>query len=175
MRRVLIWAPLGLFILVFALVATGLIAPGDRAVKSAMVGKPVPAFSLPSLVPGKPAVSSSGFADGKVRLVNVFASWCVPCIAEAPQLMELKRQGVEIVGVATADTPEDMANFLKTAGDPFTAIGDDRVRKVQFALGSAGVPESFVIDGKGRIAMQHIGYIGPQDMPKIQAALVAAR
>jgi len=175
MRRVLIWAPLGLFALVFALVASGLLAPADRAVKSAMVGKPVPQFTLPSLVPGKPAVSSAGFADGKVRLVNVFASWCVPCIAEAPQLMALKQQGVEIIGVATADKPEDMANFLRNAGDPFAAIGDDRIRKVQFALGSAGVPESFVIDGKGRITKQHIGYIGPQDMPEILAALAAAR
>jgi cytochrome c biogenesis protein CcmG/thiol:disulfide interchange protein DsbE len=175
MRRVLIWAPFAAFALIFALAATGLFAPGDRAVKSAMVGKAMPPFSLPTLVPGKPGVDSAAFADGKVRLVNVFASWCVPCIAEAPQLMALKRQGVEIVGIATADTPEDMANFLRTAGDPFTAIGDDRVRKVQFALGSAGVPESFVIDGKGRIVMQHIGYIGPQDLPKIQAALVSAR
>lgn len=175
MRRVLIWAPLAVFVLIVALVASGLFAPGDRAVKSAMVGKPVPAFSLPSLVPGKPAVSSAGFADGKVRLVNVFASWCGPCIAEAPQLMKLKQAGVEIIGIATADTPEDMANFLKTAGDPFTAIADDRVRKVQFALGSAGVPESFVIDGKGRIVKQHIGYIGPQDMPAILAALAEAR
>ena len=175
MRRVLIWAPFGLFLLVFALVSSGLLAPGDRAVKSAMVGKPLPGFALPGLVPGKPGVASAGFADGKVRLVNVFASWCGPCIAEAPQLMKLKQQGVEIVGIATADTPEDMANFLKNAGDPFTAIGDDRVRKVQFALGSAGVPESFVIDGKGKIVMQHIGYIGPQDMPKILGALAQAR
>ncbi|MCW3848416.1 redoxin family protein [Sphingomonas sp. LB-2] len=175
MRRVLIWAPLGFFALVFALVMTGLLAPSDRAVKSAMVGKPVPGFVLPALVPGKPGVNSAAFADGKPRLINVFASWCVPCIAEAPQLMKLKQQGVEIVGVATADTPEDMANFLKTAGDPFAAIGDDRIRKVQFALGSAGVPESFVIDGSGKIVMQHIGYIGPQDMPKILAALAGVQ
>ena len=111
--------PLGLF----ALFATGLFAPADRAVKSAMVGKPMPDFTLPALVPGKPGVSSKSFADGKPRLVNVFASWCGPCIAEAPQLMQLKNQGVEIVGIATADTPEDMARFLSTAGDPFTAIG----------------------------------------------------
>lgn len=175
MRRVLIWAPFAVFALIFVLAATGLFAPGERAVKSAMVGKSMPPFSIPALVPGKAGVDSASFADGKVRLVNVFASWCGPCIAEAPQLMALKRQGVEIVGIATADTPEGMADFLKTAGDPFTAIGDDRVRKVQFALGSAGVPESFVIDGTGKIVMQHIGYIGPQDMAKIQGALVAAR
>jgi cytochrome c biogenesis protein CcmG/thiol:disulfide interchange protein DsbE len=175
MRRVLIWAPFVLFLLVFGLVASGLFKPGDRAVKSAMVGMPMPAFTLPGLVPGKPGVASASFADGKVRLVNIFASWCGPCLAEAPQLTRLKQSGVEIVGIATADTPEGMADFLKTAGDPFTAIGDDRVRKVQFALGSAGVPESFIIDGKGKIVMQHIGYIGPQDMPKILDALARAQ
>lgn len=175
MRRVLIWAPLVLFLAFFALFALGLFAPADRAVKSAMVGKPMPDFTLPALVPGKPGVSSKSFADGKPRLVNVFASWCGPCIAEAPQLMRLKNQGVEIIGIATADTPEDMAQFLATAGDPFTAIGDDRVRKVQFALGSAGVPETFVVDGQGRIVMQHIGYVGPQDMPKLMAALAGIK
>jgi cytochrome c biogenesis protein CcmG/thiol:disulfide interchange protein DsbE len=175
MRRVLIWAPLALFVLVFALFAGGLFAPGERAVKSAMVGKQMPDFTLPGLVPEKPGVTSAGFADGKPRLVNVFASWCAPCIAEAPQLMKLKQQGVEIVGIATSDTPEDMARFLANAGDPFTAIGDDRVRKVQFALGSAGVPETFVVDGRGKIVMQHIGYVGPQDLPKLMAALVSAR
>lgn len=175
MRRVLIWAPLVAFMAFFALFATGLFAPADRAVKSAMVGKPMPAFTLPPLVPGKPGVSSVNFADGKPRLVNVFASWCGPCIAEAPQLMALRREGVEIIGIATADTPEDMAKFLANAGDPFTAIGDDRVRKVQFALGSAGVPETFVVDGTGRIVMQHIGYVGPQDMAKLVAALAGVK
>jgi cytochrome c biogenesis protein CcmG/thiol:disulfide interchange protein DsbE len=175
MRRLLIWAPLALFVVVFGLVASGLFAPGERAVKSAMIGQPAPAFTLPALLPGKPGVDSKTFADGKPRLVNVFASWCGPCIAEAPQLMKMREMGIEIVGIATADTPEAMLGFLTRNGDPFTAIGDDRNRKVQFAFGSAGVPETFVIDGKGKVTYQHIGYVGPQDMPKLLEALAAAR
>lgn len=175
MRRVLIWAPLVLFVLVFALVSSGLFKPGDRVVHSAMIGKPAPAFSLPALVKGKPGLASIGFADGKPRLVNIFASWCLPCIVEAPQLARLKAQGVEIVGVATADTPEAMQAFLAQNGDPFAAIGDDRNRQVQLAFGSAGVPETFVIDGKGRIAMQHVGQITEDDVPKLIAALEAAK
>ena len=175
MRRVLIWAPLGLFVLVFALVASGLFAPADRAVKSAMVGKPMPAFSLPSLVPGKPAVANTGFADGKVRLVNVFASWCVPCIAEAPLLMELKRQGVVIDAVAVRDRPEDVAAFLVRHGDPFERIGSDLDSKVQLALGSYGVPESFIVDGRGIIRYQHMGPIEPDDVPELLRQWEAAK
>ena len=175
-RKLLLWIPFAAFILLFVVVASGLIAPADRTVKSAMVGKPVPAFNLAPLVPGKPGATSAGLANGKPHLINVFASWCGPCIAEAPQLMAMKRQGVEIIGVATADTREDMQAFLAANGDPFTGIGDDRVRKLQFALGSAGVPETFVVDGRGVIVMQHIGYVGPHDMPKLMQALaVAAR
>jgi cytochrome c biogenesis protein CcmG/thiol:disulfide interchange protein DsbE len=175
MRRVLIWAPLALFALVFALVASGLIKPNDREIHSAMVGKPAPAIALPALVPGKRGVGNAELKTGKPLLLNVFASWCVPCAAEAPQLMRLKQMGYAIYGVATADTPQDMQAFLARNGDPFTGIGDDRRRGVQLSLGSAGVPETFVIDGRGNIVLQHIGYIGEQDMPEILAALEKAK
>src|SRR5690349_3587813 len=95
MRRVVVWAPLALFALVFALVAGGLFKPADRLVHSAMVGKPLPALTLPALLPGKPGIAAAEM-KGKPRLLNVFASWCIPCIAEAPQLMRLKQAGVEI-------------------------------------------------------------------------------
>ncbi|MDF7774317.1 redoxin family protein [Sphingomonas sp. AOB5] len=175
MRRVLIWAPLALFVLVFGLVASGIFAPGDRVVKSALIGQPAPAFTLPALLPGKPGFDSKAFADGKPRLVNIFASWCGPCIAEAPQLMKLKAMGIEIVGIATADTPEAMQAFLTRNGDPFSAVVDDRNRKVQFAFGSAGVPETFVIDGRGKVTFQHIGYVSEDDVPKLLEALAAAK
>jgi cytochrome c biogenesis protein CcmG, thiol:disulfide interchange protein DsbE len=174
MRKLLIWVPLVSFVLVFALVASGLIKPGDRVVRSAMVGKPVPSILLPALVPGKPGLASADL-KGKPRLVNVFASWCAPCIAEAPQLMKLKQMGVEIVGIATADTPEAMQAFLARNGDPFTRIGDDRRREVQFALGSAGVPETFVIDGEGKVVLQHVGYVGENDVATLLEALAGAK
>ena len=175
MRNLLIWSPLGLFLLVLALVAGGLIRPADRDVHSAMVGKPLPAIALPPLIPGKPGVESARLPHGKPFLVNVFASWCVPCAAESPQLAQLRNRGIAIVGIATADRTPDLQDFLARNGDPFAAIGDDRRRETQLALGSAGVPETFVVDARGRIALQHIGYIGPQDLPDIVAALDKAQ
>ncbi|MFZ5747741.1 MAG: redoxin family protein [Pseudomonadota bacterium] len=175
MRRILIWAPLVLFALMVGLVASGLLKPADRAVRSAMIGKPVPAIDLPAMVPGKPGIPANGFATGKPRLINVFASWCLPCQAEAPVLMKMKQAGVEIDGVATADRPEAMQAFLAKNGDPFTRIGDDAKRKAQFALGSAGVPETFVVDSKGIIVAQHIGAVRDEDVPDILAALEKAQ
>ncbi len=175
MRAVLIWAPLLLFAAVFGLVAGGLIKPGDRTVHSAMIGKPVPAIALRPLVPGKPGLSNADMTPGKPRLINVFASWCIPCIAEAPQLMALKAAGVEIDAVAVRDTPEAVQAFLARNGDPYARIGDDRQSAAQLALGSSGVPETFVVDAKGRIVDQHIGDIREDDVPKLIAALEAAK
>lgn len=173
MRRVLIWLPLALFAAVLALVASGLIKPADRTVRSAMIDKPLPEINLPPLLANKDGIKG-GFG-GKPRLVNVFASWCLPCIAEAQQLMKLKQMGVQIDGVATADTTPAMEAFLAQNGDPYARIGDDRNRRTQFALGSAGVPETFVVDARGRIVKQHIGDIREDDLPEILAALEAAK
>ncbi|MEI9852506.1 MAG: redoxin family protein [Sphingomonas sp.] len=174
-RRLLIWAPLAAFALVFALVASGLIAPGERVVRSAMVGKPVPPLALKPLLADRPGFTSAGLATGKPRLLNVFASWCIPCIAEAPQLMRLKALGVEIDAVAVRDTPQAVQAFLGRYGDPYARIGDDPQSAAQLALGSSGVPETFVIDARGRIAMQHIGDIREDDVPRLLAALERAR
>ncbi len=173
MRRVLIWLPLALFAAMLALVASGLISPAERTVRSAMIDKPLPAINLPPLLADKPGING-GFG-GKPRLINVFASWCLPCIAEARQLMRLKQMGVEIDGVATADTNPAMIAFLAQNGDPYARIGDDRNRKAQFSLGSAGVPETFVIDARGRIVKQHIGDVREEHVPELLAALEAAK
>jgi cytochrome c biogenesis protein CcmG/thiol:disulfide interchange protein DsbE len=82
---------------------------------------------------------------------------------------------VLIDGVAIRDKPEDVAAFLGEWGDPFDRIGADPNSKVQFALGSAGVPETFLVDGKGIIRLQHIGVIYPEDVPAILAAWQSAR
>jgi cytochrome c biogenesis protein CcmG/thiol:disulfide interchange protein DsbE len=102
-------------------------------------------------------------------MVNLFGSWCIPCIAEAPALLELKKRGVPIDAIALRDQPDDVAEFLRNHGDPFERIGNDPVGEAQMALGSSGVPESFIVDGKGVIRYQHIGPIMPQDLPTIMA------
>lgn len=175
MRRWLLWAPLCTFAAIVAVIAWGLYRPADRAVHSAMVGKPLPEFTLPSIAPGKPGVSTADFRRGTPRLLNVFASWCVPCIAEAPQLLTLRAAGVPIDAIAIKDTSANVAAFLRRNGDPYAGIGSDAHSRVQLALGSSGVPETFVVDGRGVIVQQHIGDIRADDVPALLKALADAK
>lgn len=157
-----LWLPLALFVAAIALFALQLFRPADREIASAMIGKPMPEFALRPAVDGTPGLATVDLKDGKPKLVNVFASWCVPCIAEAPQLAELQKRGAEIVGVDIRDRPEDVAAFLDRHGNPFSRIGADDISEVQLGIGSSGVPETFVVDGKGVIRYQHIGDIRPE-------------
>ncbi|MDM7956474.1 DsbE family thiol:disulfide interchange protein [Blastomonas sp.] len=175
MKHWAIWLPLALFGVLFAVFATGLIAPADRTIASQMIGKPLPQFDLPQAVPDRPALARTNFTDGKPKLLNVFASWCVPCIAEAPYLQQLADAGVEINGVAIRDRSPDVQQFLARNGNPYARIGADDVSKIQFDLGSSGVPETFVIDGQGMIRYQHIGDIRPEHVPMILQKLKEAQ
>ena len=174
MKKLILWAPLAVFAFFLAVVASGLYWPDDRVIESQLIGQPMPDFQLPPSLPQRPGLTTAALRGGRPRLVNVFASWCIPCRAEAPQLAELARRGIPIDGIAVRDRPEDLAGFLATYGDPFEAIGADNDRRVQLALGSAGVPETFIVDGRGVIRHQHIGAIMPEDMPAIVAAYEAA-
>lgn len=174
MRRWTLWIPLAVFLAVVALAGWRMRDSGETVVKSALVGKPLPEFALPAVIEGKPGLTRADLATGKPRLLNVFASWCVPCIAEAPQLMKLKAAGVQIDAVAIKDSPEAVKAFLSRHGDPYARIGNDYDRVVQIGIGSSGVPETFVIDGQGRIAAQHIGDIREDDVPKLLKALEEA-
>jgi cytochrome c biogenesis protein CcmG, thiol:disulfide interchange protein DsbE len=175
MKRGLIWLPLALFALLFGVVASGLVKPTDHVVHSGMVGKPVPKFSLPPIIASKPGLGSAVLEQGQPRLLNIFASWCIPCIAEAPQLVRIKAAGVPIEGIAIRDTGPAIADFLKRNGDPYERIGSDVDSSVQIALGSSGVPESFVVDGHGKIVLQHVGDIRAEDVAGIVAAVKSAQ
>ena len=175
MRRLALWAPLALFLLLVGFVAVGLLRPSSATITSKMVGKPLPPFALPAALPGTAGLDRAALASGAPRLLNIFASWCVPCAAEAPILLELKRRGIRIDAIAIRDKPADVAAFLGRWGNPYERIGSDVDSRVQLALGSSGVPESFVIDGKGVIRAQHVGDIREEDIDAIQAAVEAAR
>jgi len=162
--RAFLWGLVVLTALVFGLFAYQLSQPKDEFVESAMIGKPIPAFALPPAVADRPGLASADLADGRPKLLNVFASWCVPCIAEAPNLRRLEASGANIVGVAIRDRPEDVAAFLARNGNPFSRIGKDDISAVQLSIGSSGVPETFVIDGRGIIRYQHIGDIRDDDV-----------
>ena len=160
-----LWVPLLLFLGFVGLAGVMLLKPKDEFVESRMIGKDLPYFALRPAVDGRRGLTTADFRGGTPRLLNVFASWCLPCAAEAPQLQQLAAQGVEIDGIAIRDQPEDVADFLSRYGNPYRAIGADDLSEVQLAIGSSGVPETFVIDGKGKIAYQHIGDIRPEDIP----------
>lgn len=162
--RPFLWGPVALAAALFGLFAFQLSQPKDEFVESAMIGKPIPPFALPPIVPDRPGLSSADLADGRPKLLNVFASWCVPCAAEAPNLARLEASGADIVGIAIRDRPEDAAAFLSTYGNPFSRIGRDDISAVQLSIGSSGVPETFVIDGRGVIRYQHIGDIRDSDV-----------
>ena len=175
MSRALRFAPLALLLLIIAALVWRLATPADTNVHSTLEGKPVPAFSLAAIVPNKPALDSSDLADGRPHLLNIFASWCVPCVTEVKVLQTLKARGVPIEGIAVRDRSADLADFLARNGDPYQRIGSDPQSQVQISLGSSGVPESFVVDGHGVIRYQQIGPIDPADVPMILAKLEQAR
>jgi cytochrome c biogenesis protein CcmG/thiol:disulfide interchange protein DsbE len=163
--RLALWLPLAVFAGFAAMAAFLLLRPAEREVRSAMIGKPLPEFDLPAIASSRPGLSRADMADGTPRLLNVFGSWCVPCAVEAPQLAALEREGVPIAAVAIRDSKEDVDRFLERYGNPFIRIGDDPISQVQLSLGSSGVPETFVIDGKGTITYQHVGEIRERDVP----------
>ena len=175
MSRLLRFLPLVVLLAFVVAVAWRLSRPAEEEIRSQLIGQAVPAFALTPALPGKPGLASADLAKGQPRMINVFASWCVPCIAEAPLLLELKRHGIAIDAVAVRDRPDDVAAFLARNGDPFERIGSDSESRVQLALGSSGVPESFIVDGRGVIRYQHMGPIEPEDLPVIMREWEAAK
>lgn len=171
-RSWLLWVPLVALGLLLGLAAWKLTQPGEQVVRSALIGQPMPVLDLPAALPDRPTMTPA--AGEGPRLINLFASWCVPCRAEAPQLEVLAREGVPIDGIAIHDTPDALRTFLDQAGDPYLTIADDGEGKAQIAFGSSGIPETYVVDGRGIIRYQHIGPIMPQDLGTIRAELAKA-
>jgi cytochrome c biogenesis protein CcmG/thiol:disulfide interchange protein DsbE len=162
-RRLLYLLPVFVFVGVGIGLSVGLTRdPGT--LPSPLIDKPVPMFELPPLA-GRDG-SGFGSADlaGGVSLVNVFASWCVPCRVEHPLLMALAEDGVAIYGIDYKDPADQAAGWLAELGDPYRAIGADQDGRVAIDWGVYGVPETFVVDAKGRIRHRHVGPLQPQDI-----------
>lgn len=135
-----------------------------------LVGKPMPVFALPALDASNPGLAS-GDLRGRPTVVNVFASWCPTCGAEAPVLNGLARRGVPIHGIAVRDAPSDTQAFLSKHGDPYLRVGVDRGAHMLRALRATGVPETYVVDGEGIVRFRHAGMLTSSDVPRLLAAL----
>lgn len=156
LRRALTLLPLAAFLALAGYFALAL-RPGrdPQALPSALIDKPVPAFDLPALAGGA-NVTDAGLR-GQVVVINVFASWCVPCRIEHPILMRLKSMSVPLWGIAYKDKPEDSRKFLTQLGDPYARIAVDREGRTGFDFGVYGVPETYVVDRAGHIRKRIVG------------------
>jgi len=169
--RVLYLVPLFVFAALALLFVVRLYAGDPSRVPSALIGRPVPAFTLEPL-PGLshagqqvPGLSDADF-KGRVTVVNVWASWCVPCRQEHPALIELaKNPAIRVVGINYKDNPENARRFLGSLGNPFAAVGIDPNGRAAIDWGVYGVPETFVVGPDGTIRHKHIGPLQPEQMP----------
>ena len=171
-RRLLFAAPLAGFVGIAVAFAWGL-TRNPQELRSALIGKPVPTFSLPP-VQGRNLGLSSSDLKRQVSLVNVFASWCVACRAEQPLLLQLAaRKPVPINGLNYKDAPQDAADWLDTLGDPYARTGADRDGRVAIDWGVTGVPETFVVDAYGIVVYKQIGPVTQQALDESILPLVA--
>lgn len=175
MSRGLRLIPILLLVWILGGLAWRLVKPPSPEVPSKLVNLTAPQFALPAGVAGKPGLSATDLASGQPHLLNIFASWCVPCVGEAPVLKELQQRGVKIDAIAIRDRPEAIAAFLSRNGDPYERLGIDAQSNVQIALGSSGVPETFVVDGRGVIRRQYIGPLSSSNIPGVLRELEQVR
>ena len=189
-RRWVTLLPLALFSALALVFLIRLFAGDPSKLPSALLGKPVPIFSLPALeglvrdgqpVPGfsTATLARENLWNGKLALVNVFASWCAPCQQEHPLLMDLARDTrLVMFGINQKDNPENARRFLGRLGNPYAAVGTDANGRVSIDWGVYGVPETFLVKADGTIAYKHVGPLSAENiaaklMPEIAKALGA--
>ena len=181
-RSPLVLVPVVLFGVLAAVFALALQSGDPSKLPSTLIGKPAPAIDLAALdglVEGPGPVKGFKTADlatGQPILVNFWASWCAPCVEEHPLLVALKAEtGVTIFGVNYKDKSVDARRFLGRYGNPFKAVGVDPTGRGAIEWGVYGMPETFLIDGQGRIALKHVGPLSESVLrEKIIPAIKAA-
>ena len=174
MKRWMFFVPAAVFAVLVIYFAVGL-TKDPSIVPSALIDKPAPTFDLTDIASrGGPGFSSEDLRQGKVSVVNVFASWCVPCRVEHPLINDLAERGiVNVYGLNYKDKDRDAAAWLDALGDHYTAVGADRDGRVGIDWGVYGVPETFVVDGAGCIQYKHISVLTrdvleEEIMPRLQ-------
>lgn len=173
--RPLMLVPPAIFAVLAGLFAGGMLRDNPDALPSARVGQVAPVVALKPLG-DLPLFDPAALADGEVKLVNYWASWCAPCRAEHPMLEALAGEGVAIYGINYKDDPDDALAFLSELGNPYRAIGADDTGRTAIDWGVYGVPETYVIDGAGRILLRQAGPITRNVLENlIRPALAQAR
>jgi cytochrome c biogenesis protein CcmG/thiol:disulfide interchange protein DsbE len=181
--RALIW-PLAIFMVLAGLFAFALRSGDPSKLPSALIGKMAPPAELQPLEglsdgAGHPIAgfASLDLAQGEVSVVNFWASWCIPCVQEHPVLVTLKEKtGVRVFGINYKDQPAAARRFLGRYGNPFFAVGVDSNGRTAIEWGVYGMPETFIVDGEGRIAYKHVGPITAEALEaKIIPAIRAAK
>lgn len=155
--------PAVLFLVVAIVVAWFMMSGRDpQAIPSALLDRPAPAFKLPPLTGFDTGFSRADLV-GQVTVVNVFASWCTPCLAEHPHIMQLsKTPGVRVFGLNYKNKDEQALAWLKRHGNPYARVGADRDGRVAIEWGVYGVPETFIVDRTGVICFKKVGPVTPQ-------------
>ena len=174
-RRLRYLVPVFLFVALAAALGVQLLTGDPGKVPSALIDKPVPEFALP---PVQGFEDAGGFEDadlgkGEIALVNIFASWCGPCRVEHPLFMALAEAGtVPLYGINYKDTPDDAERWLGRLGNPYTLMGADLDGRTGIDWGVYGVPETFVVDGAGRIRHRHVGVLSRHDLDETILPLI---
>jgi cytochrome c biogenesis protein CcmG/thiol:disulfide interchange protein DsbE len=152
--------PAVLFLVVAGFLFRSLVAPAPEQLPSALIGRPAPRMVLPPLDGGTRGFGPRDLAAGHVTVINVFASWCLPCRAEAPLLATLAgSRNFAFYGLVQKDTPQRIRAFLAENGNPFERIGLDADGRASIEWGVYGVPETFVVDGRGIVRARIVGEI----------------
>ena len=168
MKRLLAFAPLVVFLGLLAVLVWYNFHKRERYEPRALVGQSVPAIVLADLDDnGSSDLKTLAAKYHKPFLVNVFASWCVPCISENPALMALKAKGVVIVGIAWKDEPQNTLKFLSEHDDPYAAKLSDPDGKMGLALGISGVPETYIVQPDGTISDKITGPVVPDQVDAV--------
>lgn len=152
----LVVLPPAIFAALAGLFVAGMQRENAQELPSTFVGKPAPDLDLAPLGP-LPPFDAAALRDGEVKLVNFWASWCAPCRVEHPNLTALQAQGVPIYGINYKDDPDRALAFLAELGDPYAGVGADAEGRTAFEWGVYGVPETFVLDGEGRVLLRVAG------------------
>jgi cytochrome c biogenesis protein CcmG, thiol:disulfide interchange protein DsbE len=170
-RGLLYLVPGGLFAVLVLSFYAGL-GSDPNVLPSPLIDQPAPRFALPPLIDGEPGLSSADL-EGRVSLVNIFASWCAPCRKEHPLLNELAQsQRVAIYGINYKDKPDAAKAWLAELGNPYARIGtDDGQAGIEW--GVYGVPETFLVDRAGRIRYKHVGPLTRADIERTILPLIA--